>query len=202
MPAAVRIEHGFLYDGILLDFVNLKMLGMPEMLKNLSVFIRYRNFHTNLRFPMICILYSMTETAAAAPAFRSVIFANHVVAAADLKALSVDERVRDLFSRRIVHALHGRARYAHLLGTFLLRVVFQINEPNAFVFVHRQGYLPARVFRPEIPYIRFAADVSFFLRPRHVFTSFPSYVGNSIPRQMPFVNENDIDYSGNRSSIS
>jgi len=102
VPAAVRIEHGFLYDGILLDFVNLKMLGMPEMLKNLSVFIRYRNFHTNLRFPMICILYSMTETSAAAPAFRSVIFANHVVAAADLKALSVDERVRDLFSRRAV----------------------------------------------------------------------------------------------------
>ena len=45
VPASGRIHQSFAADLSLCHFIDLKLLGMAEMLKNTPVFIRYRYFH-------------------------------------------------------------------------------------------------------------------------------------------------------------
>ena len=50
MALAVCVDYEAFYHCVVVDFVYLKLLGMAEMLKNLSVFVSYCNFYCTVSF--------------------------------------------------------------------------------------------------------------------------------------------------------
>ena len=74
-------------------------------------------------------------TAAAAAGFLEA-FAQEIVAALNPERFSVYQGFRQLFTGFAINALNGRPGDVHLIGALLLREVFQIDQPDRFIFVH------------------------------------------------------------------
>lgn len=77
----------------------------------------------------------LAATVAAATFFSAV--AKRIFSAANDEALSVDQHIRKFLACVVVDALHGRARYVHLRGAFLLRESRLVDQADRFIFVDR-----------------------------------------------------------------
>ena len=53
VAAAIGAHHFSIYDLTVLNLVDLKLLGVAEMLKNLAIFISNCNFHTVFSFALV-----------------------------------------------------------------------------------------------------------------------------------------------------
>lgn len=67
-------------------------------------------------------------------------FAKAVLSTLDEQDFSMYQRLRQLFSRFGIHALHRGTGDRHLRGAILLREALQINEADGFIFIHCHAY--------------------------------------------------------------
>ena len=119
------------------SFIKLELLGVTEMLKDLTVFIGNCNFHDGISFAIFVGFFCVgsLHPAAAAAVGCLLSSADAVVSPGDVQRFPVDKTRCDLAPCAFVNLLHGRAGNVHLCGTLLVGLLLQVNQPNDLVFV-------------------------------------------------------------------
>ena len=118
----------------------LELLGVAEMLKNLTVFIGNCNFHHGFSFTIFTCFFRVASLHPAAAAAVGCLLspADAVVSPGDVQRFPVDKTRCNLAPCAFVNLLHGRAGNVHLCGTLLVGFLLQVNQPNDLVLVQRQ----------------------------------------------------------------
>ena len=107
VTAAVGIHNFRMEDLALRSLINLELLGVTEMLKNLAVFVGNCNFHLEISFVIViffCIGF-WSPTAATALG-RLLPSADAVASAGDVQRFSVDKACRNFTPRAFINFLH------------------------------------------------------------------------------------------------
>jgi hypothetical protein len=122
------------------SFIKLELLGVTEMLKDLTVFIGNCNFHNRISFAIFVGFFCVgsLHPAAAAAVGCLLSSADTVVSPGDVQRFPVDKTRCDLAPCAFVNLLHGRAGNVHLRGTPLVGLLLQVNQPNDLVLIQRQ----------------------------------------------------------------
>ena len=141
------------------------------MLKNLSVFVGYSNFHRSML--SFFLIFGGPHTVL--PAAFSLLLTEHIVAAGNAQFFAMHQTVRQLLSRTAVDGLHRCTCHFHLQSTLFLCQMFLVHETDAFIFIqcHDDG-LPAKgaaIYRTKPLTGRFCADASSFAWSWHPCTS-------------------------------
>ena len=158
MAAPVRVNDLFFRDLPVLHIVDFKLLRMSEMLKYFSVFKCYCDPHC--MFPFLCYIrtalrsrsrfpriLSFRERTCAPPAFfpaemNSGTVAQAVTASRYLHGPAVHDAVRDLLTCRFIDLRHRCPGNIHLLRALFVGQLLQIDQPDHFIFFHRQRHTP------------------------------------------------------------
>ena len=140
MAAAVGINDFRMNDLAIRSFIKLKLLGVAEMLENLTVFISNCNFHDGISFAFFVGFFCVGSLHPAATTAVSCLLssADTVVSPGDVQRFPVDKARCDLAPCTFVNLLHGRAGNVHLRGTLFVGLLLQVNQPNDLVLVQRQ----------------------------------------------------------------
>lgn len=120
MPAADNVDNFGRQDLLPVDVIELELLGMTEMLKNLSVLVGNCNSHDIFSF---WCLKSLTRLSLATllPSAEGVSpVTEPVFAPFDPKRETVDQNIRHLFAGSFVDLLHRRAGDLHLAAALFL----------------------------------------------------------------------------------
>lgn len=104
-------------DAAVRDIIELELLGVTKVLKNLTVLISDCDFHGCFSFLFVV---SFLRLAGASAEQMLLSATDAVVSAGDSHRLSVDEARRDFVPRAFVDFLHGGARNIHLRGALLM----------------------------------------------------------------------------------
>ena len=122
------------------SFIKLELLGVTEVLKDLTVFIGNCNFHNGISFASFAWFFHVGSLHPAATAAVSCLLssADAVVSPGDVQRFPVDKTRCGLAPCIFANLLHGRAGNVHLSGTLLVGLLLQVNQPNDLVFVQRQ----------------------------------------------------------------
>ena len=122
MAAAIGINDFRMNDLAIRSFIKLKLLGVAEMLENLTIFIGDCNFHNGFSFAFFVEFFRVASLRPAAAAAVGCLLssADAVVSSGDVQRLPVDKTRCDLASCAFVNLLHGRAGNVHLCGTLLV----------------------------------------------------------------------------------
>ena len=128
VPAAVGGNDLLRDNPAILHVVKLKLLGMTEMLEDLSVFISYCDSHISCSF-----LNNV---------FRSLIVQS-IVSAPDQELSSVYQCVSDFSPCTLVDGCHGGAGDAHLFGALLLGQPLPVKQTDCLKLVqsHHDWFL-------------------------------------------------------------
>ena len=104
------------------SFIKLELLGVTEMLKDLTVFIGNCNFHNGISFAIFVGFFCFGSLHPAATAAVSCLLssADAVVSPGDVQRFPVHKTRCDLAPCAFVNLLHGRAGNIHLRGTLLV----------------------------------------------------------------------------------
>ena len=121
VTAAVGINNFRMNDLAIRSFIKLKLLGVAEMLENLTVFIGNCNFHNGISFLIFICFFCIgfLRPAAAATVGRLLSAADAVVSPGDVQRFPMDKARCDLTPCAFINLLHGRAGNIHLRGTLL-----------------------------------------------------------------------------------
>ena len=120
VTAAICIDDFRGDDAAIRHVIELELLGVTKVLKNLTVFISDCDFHGCFSFLFVVGFLRL----AGASAERMLLSAaDAVVSASDSHRLSVDEARRDFVPRAFVDFLHGGARNIHLRGALLMSLL-------------------------------------------------------------------------------
>ena len=140
VTAAVGINNFRMNDLAVRSFIKLKLLGVAEMLENLTVFIGNCNFHDGISFLIFICFFCIgfLRPAAAATVGRLLSAADAVVPPGDVQRFPVDKARCDLAPCAFINLLHGRTGNIHLCGTLLVGLLLQVNQANSLVLVQRQ----------------------------------------------------------------
>ena len=140
VTAAVGVNDFRMDDFAVRSFINLELLGVAEMLKDLTVLIGNCNFHNGISFAFFVGFFcgGSLRPAAAAAVGCLLSSADAVVSPSDVQRLPVDKTRCDLAPCAFVNLLHGRAGNVYLRGTLLVGLLLQVNQPNDLVLVQRQ----------------------------------------------------------------
>ena len=140
MAAAVGINDFRMNDLAIRSFIKLKLLGVAEMLENLTIFIGDCNFHNGISFAFFVGFFCVgsLHPAAAATVGRLLSAADAVVPPGDVQRFPVDKARCDLAPCAFINLLHGRTGNIHLRGTLLVGLTPQIHQPNHLELVQRQ----------------------------------------------------------------
>ena len=107
VTAAVGIHNFRMEDLALRSLINLELLGMAEMLKNLAVFIGNCNFHHGISFVVIIFFCIGFWRPVAATALGGLLpSADAVASAGDVQRFSVDKTRRNFTPRAFIDFLH------------------------------------------------------------------------------------------------
>ena len=169
MPIAVGWDDLLSSDLPIFHIIELKLFGMSEMLKDLSVVVRYCNSHCVCSFLFDVLRPLITEL---------------IVAAPDQETFPIYQRVSHLASGAVINSRHCGACYTHPFGTLLLGHSFPVQQTNCLKLVeaHYDRFSVGCILRREFPTVRITANPSASLFPGHRYTSFLTYVrkNNSI----------------------
>ena len=159
VTASVGIHDLLIHDLARINIVQLELLGMAEVLEDLSVFIAYRDSHAVCSFPNDVFRPLRAEAVAAAP---------------DPEPFAVHQRLRDLSAGALVDGRDRGARDAHALGTLFLRQSLVIEQPDLLELIqaHHDGFPAGRFLGGEFPMVRIAADAAAARFSRHGNPSF------------------------------
>lgn len=142
VTAALRADDLRLFDGILLDVIELKCLRVTEVLKHRTVFIFIRDCNSHRSFSFLhggqktkIAGRFCTRTAFAA---RRGHIAKPIRAARDDERSAVYEALGDLPARRSIDLGDRRARDRHALGARLLLESVVVYAADALVFFEQQ----------------------------------------------------------------
>ena len=140
MAAAIGINDFRMNDLAIRSFIKLKLLGVAEMLENLTIFIGDCNFHNGISFAFFVGFFCVgsLHPAAAATVGRLLSAADAVVPPGDVQRFPMDKARCDLAPCAFINLLHGRTGNIHLRGTLLVGLLLQVNQPNGLVLVQRQ----------------------------------------------------------------
>ena len=150
MTVPICSDHFLINYLSILSIIDLKLLRMTKVLKNISVFVSYcyshdmfsfrRQLARNSVYCRRCIIFP--DSPAVFPAARRSASVTYTIAPARYnKRLSINQTVRDLFPRRLIYLCHSSARYVHLPCALLVRQLFQIYYPDRFILVKRKRHL-------------------------------------------------------------
>ena len=168
-------DLGF-YDLSVFHFVYFKLFCVSKMLKYLSVFIRYRNFHDLiLLFLIFCLAYAFLTLS---PIFFAVFTTagsatQNVISTVDLKGDPLDQKPRQLLSGSRVDHLHRRSAHLHARRTRFLCKCQMVDQTDRLIFFHghRNSMLFFRSCRIKMNTLRHTAYPSFLLGSRHPCSS-------------------------------
>ena len=179
VTAAVGINDFRMDDFAVRGFINLELLGVSEMLENLTVLIGNRNFHHGISFVFVvffCICFWVPTAAATVGCLPA--STDAVVSPCDLQRLPMDKACRDLAPRAFVNLLHCGAGNIHLSGALLMGLQLQINQSNDLVFVQRQQdrlSVPVPVWTERVN-LRYSANPTASRRPWHGYAPLFRYI--------------------------
>ena len=107
VTAAVGIHNFRMEDLALRSLINLKLLSVAEMLKNLAVFVGNCNFHHGISFVIVIFFrIGFWRPTAATALGRLLASANAVASAGDVQRLSVDKACRNFTPCAFINFLH------------------------------------------------------------------------------------------------
>ena len=127
MAASVGIHDLLIDDLTLINIIQLKLLGMTEVLEDFSVFVCDCDSH-GIRSFLNDYLIDLDR-------FK------FTVSACDQQPFPVHKGVGDLFSRTVINGRYGRPGYVHPGGAGFLGKPLVIQKPQRLKFVH--GHLNA-----------------------------------------------------------
>ena len=103
-----------------------------------------------------------------------------IVAACDGQRSSLDQHLRQLLSRLVIHRLNGSPGNPHLLSTHFLGIVQPVDQSDSLVFIYchgdffdsrilrASGFLAASICWSESTALRYSAHFSAFFRSWHI----------------------------------
>lgn len=133
MTAALRRDDGADHLAVL-HFIDLELLGVAEVLENLTIFVSDCNLHKTIP-PVLLVSCCAWAGGTARALLRRV--AKDIIPAIDDKLRFRKEKAGKLDARGGIDRLHGGAGDVHPAGAFFLRERLVVDQTKAFVFIHR-----------------------------------------------------------------
>ena len=127
MAASVGINDLLIHDLTLINIIQLKLLGMTEVLEDFSVFVCDCDSHGICSF--------LNDFLIDLDRFK------FTVSACDQQPFPVHKGVSDFFSRTVINGRYGCPGYVHPGGTGFLGKTFAIQKSQCLKFIH--GHLDA-----------------------------------------------------------
>ena len=165
MSAAVGGYDPFGDNLPVLHVIELELFGVPEVLKDLSVVISYRNSH------IVCPFLRYVQ--------RSLI-TEAIISSTEQELLAIYQCLRDFAPGTVVDRSYGCAGNTHPFSALLLShsVAIQQTDCLKLVQAHHNGLTVRYLLGRELPMIRITADPPAALFSGHNRTSFLTYVIN------------------------
>lgn len=138
MTAAIGIDHFCIGDRSVFHFINLKLFGVSEMLKNFSVFISNCDFH-NVLVSFFFYCYHCVLPPALSASGLLVSFTDPVIPTTDQEALSVNDTSGKFFAGTFIDLRDRGTGNIHLGSTLAVCLFLKINQADDFVFIQRQS---------------------------------------------------------------
>ena len=137
MTASVGINDLLIHDLTLINIIQLKLLGMTEVLEDFSVFVCDCDSHGICSF--------LNDFLIDLDRFK------FTVSACDQQPFPVHKGVSDLFSRTVINGRYGCSGYVHPGGTGFLgeTLVIQKSQRLKFVYGHLNAFCGCDVIRRE-----------------------------------------------------
>lgn len=122
VPISIGINNLFVYDLPVLDIIQLKLLGMSKMLKDLPIVISNCDSHCSISFlnNILIDLYRFIFT----------------VSACDQKPFAINERIRDLLSGAVIDCRDRSTGNMHSVRAGLLCQTHIVQKPQRLKLVH------------------------------------------------------------------
>ena len=127
-------------DGLPVGVVDLKLLGVAEVLEHLTVFVGNCDSHNLFSFRLLVLGANLPLVAARAAAGRTPAVAQAERAALNLQRAALHQHRGQLLAGALVNFLHRGAGDLHALAALLLRKALGIDQPDGLVFVHGQNH--------------------------------------------------------------
>ena len=140
MSTSVGIYHLRGENLLILHIIDLELIRMSKMLKNLSVFIGYCNSHRMFSFrPGIAFPENLLKAAALFTTGIPTV-TELIVAALNSKRSASNQSFCQFSACGCVNLLHRRTGNLHILAALFLGKLLLINQANSLILIHRQNH--------------------------------------------------------------